>query len=70
MEYTIDYIRSTKRYNEMFNKCWDVCYEMLNASYTSVEAREQCKSMFRIEETDSENTIDEIALADAIRSSF
>ena len=59
MEYTIDYIRSTKRYNEM-----------LNAGYTSVEARERCESMFGIEETDSENTIDEIALTDAIRSSF
>lgn len=70
MEYTIDYIRSTKRYNEMFNKCVNICYEMLNAGYTSIEARERCESMFGIEENDSENTIDEIALTDAIRSSF
>lgn len=70
MEYTIDYIRSTKRYKEMFNKCENICYEMLNAGYTSVEARERCESMFGIEETGSENTIDEIALTDAIRSSF
>lgn len=70
MEYTIDYIRSTKRYNEMFNKCMNICYEMLKAGYTSIEAREKCEATFVIEETDSENTIDEIALTDAIRSSF
>ena len=70
MEYTIDYIRNTKRYNDMFNKCWNICNEMLNAGYTSIEARERCESMFGIQETDSENTIDEIALTDAIRSSF
>lgn len=70
MEYTIDYIRSTKRYNTLFNKCYDVCYEMMNAGYSSCEARERCERMFGINETDSGNTIDETALTDAIRSSF